>query len=139
MKKYFCINVEGIDKAGKQQILDYLKYLGKCEYVLMDRGIMSNITYSRIYNRNYEYDVSQFKNWVFVYLVCDKDDWDIRCKLTNEPKIDYGYQLDEFNKTFYDFQNKGFKIMFLNTSHITPYDAALKILDYMNKLNEGNK
>lgn len=138
MDKYNSIFVDGLDKSGKNLLVKYIHNLAKHRYMAYDRGILSNVTYARMFNRQVEYNLEQYKSFVFVYLVCDEEDWKIRCKLTNEPAIDYGLHLDEFNKTFHDFENKGFKIMFLNTSHITPYDAVLKILDYVNKLNEGN-
>jgi len=137
MDKYNSIFVDGIDKSGKNILVKYIHSLANHRYMAYDRGIFSNITYARMFNREVKYDIEQYKQFVFIYLVCDEKDWNIRCKMTHEPTIDYGQHLDEFNKTFHDFENAGFKIMFLNTSHITPYDAALKIIDYVNKLNEG--
>jgi hypothetical protein len=129
------IAFEGMDKTGKDIIYQYVKYLGNCQYILMDRGIISNVTYARIYNRNYNYDINQFKDWLLVYLYCDENDWNIRCKLSNEPKINYQEHLKEFNNTVDYFKNNNFNVLTINTSHITPYDAALLILKEINHLN----
>lgn len=137
--KTYCISFEGIDKAGKWQVLKYVDILANHKYVLMDRGLMSNITYARIYKRDYQYDVSQFKDWVFVYLFCDEDDWNVRCKLTNEPAIDYTKHKLEFDKTYEMFTKAGFKTLSANTSHITPYNLALEIIRQIEELNKAQE
>lgn len=135
MEKYYCIEFEGIDKSGKELVGKYVDILGNHKYVLMDRGLMSNITYSRIFHRDFEYDVEQFRNWIFVCLTCDEEDWKIRCKLTNEPDIDYEYNVAEFNKTREMFEKNNFKVIYINTSHVTPYDAAKYIISSIETLN----
>ena len=97
MLDFYCISVEGIDKTGKELIRKYLDILGKHKYVLMDRGIISNVAYAKLWHRSYSYELSVFKDWLFVYLTTDKEDWEVRCKLTNEPKIDY-----DLNKSIFD-------------------------------------
>ena len=137
--KYYSISFEGIDKAGKWQVLKYVDMLSNHKYVLMDRGLMSNITYARIFKRDYQYDVEQFKDWVFVYLFCDEDDWNVRCKLTNEPAIDYTKHRLEFDKTYEAFTKAGFKTISANTSHITPYDLAKEIIHQLEELNKAQE
>lgn len=129
------IAFEGMDKTGKDIIYQYVKKLGNCKYILMDRGIISNVTYARIYNRDYSYDINQFKDWLLVYLHCDEEDWNIRCKLSNEPSINYATHLNEFNKTVEFFKNTNFNVLTINTSHVTPYDAANLILKEIERLN----
>ena len=58
MLKRYCIEFEGIDRSGKNVVSKYVNILGKYKYVLMDRGLLSNITYARMNGRDYEYDVS---------------------------------------------------------------------------------
>ena len=134
--KHYCISFEGIDKTGKELVGKYVDILGKHKYVLMDRGLISNITYARMYGREYEYDVEQFRNWVFVHLVCDEADWKVRCKLTKEPEIDFFKNTNEFAATFKNFRDLGFNVLTFNTSHYTPYDIATMIIQHMEKLNE---
>ncbi len=137
--KNYCIEVDGLDRAGKGMLIKYLDLLGKHKYVLMDRGLMSNITFSRIHDRGYEYDAAQFKDWIFVYLFCDEEDWNIRCKIDHEPKIDYTKHLIEFNKTYDMFSKAGFKVMTANTSHVTPYDLAKEIIRQIEDLNKAEQ
>ena len=137
--KTYCISFEGIDKTGKWQVMKYVDILANHKYVLMDRGLMSNITYARIFKRDYQYDVAQFKDWVFVYLFCDEDDWNVRCKLTNEPAIDYTKHKLEFDKTYEMFTKAGFKTLSANTSHITPYNLALEIIRQIEELNKAQE
>lgn len=135
MLKYYCISCEGIDKSGKYQVLKYLDILGKHKYVLMDRGLMSNITYARMFNRSYTYDINQFKYWIFVHLYCDKADWEVRCKLTNEPTIDYKKNIDAFEETTKEFKKHGFHVLSFNTTNLTPYNVAKQVIAYIDKLN----
>lgn len=137
--KTYSISFEGIDKVGKWQVLKYVDLLANHKYVLMDRGLMSNITYARIFKRDYQYDLEQFKDWIFVYLFCDEDDWNIRCKLTNEPAIDYTKHRLEFDKTYDMFTKAGFKTMSANTSHVTPYDLAKEIIRQIEELNKAEE
>lgn len=139
MDKYNSIFVDGIDRCGKNTVVKYIQYLSNHRYMVYDRGILSNITYARMFNRNIQYDLDQYKPFVFVYLVCDEDDWTIRCKLTNEPKIDYRSHIEQFDITSHMLENVGFNIMFFNTSHMTPYDIAKNVLIYVDKLNKGLK
>lgn len=136
MEKYFSVSVEGIDKAGKYQVLKYLDILGKHKYVLMDRGLMSNITYSRMFKRGYSYDINQFNNWIFVHLYCDKADWEVRCKMTNEPVIDFKKNIDAFEETAEEFKKFGFHVLSFNTTDLTPYNVAKQVIAYIDKLNK---
>ena len=64
MLNFYCISVEGIDKTGKELIRKYLDILGKHKYVLMDRGIISNVAYAKLWHRPYSYELSVFKDAV---------------------------------------------------------------------------
>lgn len=137
MLKYYCISCEGIDKSGKEIIRKYINILGNYKYVLMDRGLLSNITYSRLNNRNYEYDLNAYTNWIIVYLIVDKEDWKIRCKLTGEKEIDYDLHMKEFSKTAIELDKSGIKILVYNTSQYTPYIIAKDVIHYMENINKN--
>jgi len=133
------IAFEGIDKTGKEIVKRYVDYLGNRKYVLVDRGIISNLVYNnKIFNRNYYYDLNDFKSWLFVYLIADETDIEIRCKLTNEQKYDIKSHLNAFNSTIEELKEYGFNILTINTSHTTPYDAAQEILKYIENFNKEN-
>ena len=137
MDKYNSIFVDGIDKSGKNLIVKYIHNLSNHRYMAYDRGLLSNITYARMFKRDTQYDVSQYAPFIFVYLFCDEDDWNIRCKLTNEPAIEYTKHRLEFDKTYDMFTKAGFKTLSANTSHITPYDLAKEIIRQVDELNKA--
>ena len=45
------IQIDGIDKTGKDLILQYVTRLSNHKYVIQSRGLISQIAYSKIYNR----------------------------------------------------------------------------------------
>lgn len=133
--KWFTISLEGIDKAGKGLILNYLKHIGKYKYVILDRGLVSNIVFSEIYGRDYQYDREQYKNVVFVYLTVDVEDWLVRCKMSNEPTIDFRLNQLLFKRAIDEFKQDGFKVLEYNTTKMTAYQIAKNIIDQVEELN----
>ena len=119
--KVFNIEFEGIDKCGKDTIVQYfLKYCPNI-YTPKARGVISQIAYTKMFGRNDNYQVNDgyLENTLFVFLDVDKRDWEIRCKLTNEPHIDYEQSTKEFIDAF-DYVrerlNDNNHFMFFNTS-----------------------
>ena len=51
------IVLEGVDKTGKDTILKYIDIIGKHKYAVYQRGLISNATYSEIYNREFDKDM----------------------------------------------------------------------------------
>lgn len=131
MLKRYCISFEGIDKSGKELVGKYVNILGKYKYVLMDRGLLSNITYARMNDRKYEYNLDSYTNWIIVYLTVDKADWEVRCKLAHEEPINYEQHINEFNATALALDKAGIPILVYNTSVYTPYAIAKDIIHYM--------
>lgn len=133
--KYYQIVIDGIDKSGKDCIKSYIYYLGKAKYICNARGYMSMVVYSDMYNRNYEYDVENQKNIVNILLTVDKEDWEIRCKTTNEPIRNYDKDTALFTNVFSNLLRTGYHVLTFNTSKETPYQIAKQIVDYMEKIN----
>ena len=133
--KYVMISFEGIDKTGKGTLVNYLKEVGNKKYVLLDRGIVSNIVYAKIFGRDYDYDLDSFRNVTFVHLVADDEDLKIRCKLTNEPTFNLERDKKAFKDQFDKMVKDGFDVMTINTSHFTPYKAAKLIVQHMEEKN----
>ena len=131
MLKRYCISFEGIDCSGKELVGKYVNILGNYKYVLMDRGLLSNITYARMNGRNYSYSIKPYDGWIIVYLTVDKEDWEVRCKLKNEPKISYEVHTNEFNNSAMALDKAGIPILVYNTSKYTPYQIAKDIIKYM--------
>ena len=79
------IEVEGIDKTGKDTLVKYIANLSDYKYTIHARGILSQLVYNDKYNRDYTYRLSHKP--LIILLDVDDDDHAIRCKLTNEPSI----------------------------------------------------
>lgn len=91
--KVFNIELDGIDKCGKDSVRPYVFYLEPGKYLCRVRGLISQIAYAKLYKRNIEWDGADYaKNTLFVLLEVDKQDWEIRCKLTNEPNTGFTYE-----------------------------------------------
>lgn len=136
--QYFQIALDGIDKTGKDLIRSYIFYLGKGRYVCNARGIVSMKVYSKIYNRPYLYFDETQKNIVNVLLTVKKEDWEIRCKASNEPFTDYEKESKMFEEEFLKLEDKGYKVLRFNTTKMTPYMIAKLIVEYMEKINAEN-
>lgn len=127
------IQIDGVDKTGKDLILQYVNKLSNHKYVIQSRGLISQIVYSKIFNRGYEYDLNDYKNTLFIYLCADLKDLEIRHALTNEPKIDIESDMLEFNKVAKSFAEKGMSIYMFNSSWSTPYEIAKTIIKLAEK------
>ncbi len=134
--KYYSVCLEGIDKTGKDTIWKYVDYISGRNLVINSRGVVSQLAYNELYNRNSTYDLEQQANTLHVLLTVDKSDWEIRCKITKEPKIPYEENVEVFEKAFKLIEDSGFPVMRFNTSEMTPYQVAIKIVEKINKLNK---
>ena len=133
--KYYNIFIDGIDKAGKDLIAYYVIHLSNFKYIVNGRGILSQLAYAKLYNRNDAYDLTQQKNIINVYLEVDKKDWLLRCKKTNEPTLDYEKNIEAFQYAISVLSQVNNVIRF-NTSQETPYMIAKHIVDYVDSLNK---
>ena len=127
------IEIEGVDKTGKDTVLKYIEQMTNYKYVLHARGFVSQIVYSKIYNRNYDYTkvANDNTNTLVEYLTSNKADLEIRHKISKEPKIDINRDIEVFDNVIANLSNSGFKILVFNTSYITPYKIALAVLDFL--------
>ena len=132
--KYNTIYLDGIDKSGKDLIAEYIVLLSKYRYIVNCRGIMSVLAYSEIFDRDYQYDISDQSTIVNVLLEVNKDDWLIRCKLSNETLIDFEKHTAAFRNAYYAIENVS-NCMIVNTSLSSPYLIAKEIVNYANRLN----
>ena len=91
-----------------------------------------------MYNRGEQYDIEYEKNNLYVYLQVDKEDWEIRCKLSNEPEIDYKKNIESFDIAINLTKDK-LNILYYDTSLLTPYEIAKKIIYKIEQLNKETK
>ena len=143
--KVFNIELDGIDKCGKDSVRPYVFYLEPGKYLCRARGLISQIAYAKLYKRKLEFDAETYtKNTLFVLLEVNKQDWEIRCKLTNEPNTGFTYEemTQAFNLALYEVKERfnvpENQILVFNTSEHTPYAIADKIKTHLEYLNNQN-
>ena len=143
--KVFNIELDGIDKCGKDSVRPYVFYLEPGKYLCRARGLISQIAYAKLYKRKLEFDAEMYtKNTLFVLLEVNKQDWEIRCKLTNEPNAGFTYEemTQAFKLALYEVKERfnvpENQILVFNTSEYTPYAIADKIKTHLEYLNNQN-
>lgn len=138
--KYYTVVIEGIDKTGKDQLARYVDEICGHWMCLPRRGIVSNRAYAKLYGREVpSYDLDSESNNVYVFLRCaDKLDWKMRCKLTNEPAINYEENVKVMEDAWTEFKrNRDPKLCLeFDTSEMTPIRIARSIVEHMASLNK---
>lgn len=143
--KVFNIELDGIDKCGKDSVRPYMFYLEPGKYLCRARGLISQIAYAKLYKRDILWDAEDYaKSTLFVLLEVDKKDWEIRCKLTNEPNTGFTYEemIQAFRLALYELKERfnvpENHILVFNTSEYTPYAIADEIKTHLEYLNNQN-
>lgn len=143
--KVFNIELDGIDKCGKDSVRPYVFYLEPGKYLCRARGLISQIAYAKLYKRDILWDAEDYaKSTLFVLLEVDKKDWEIRCKLTNEPNTGFTYEemIQAFRLALYELKERfnvpENHILVFNTSEYTPYAIADEIKTHLEYLNNQN-
>ena len=135
---YTRIDIEGVDKTGKDIICQYVNILSNYKYIINTRGILSQIAYNLLYDRNEDYNKCIFDNdhTLIIYLTTNIEDLEVRFKINNEPRIPLQGHIDMFNRARNILVDNGIKIIQYNTSEDTPYTIAKNIIDFM-EMNGG--
>lgn len=132
--KIYTVILDGIDKSGKDTIAKYVWQLDKRLNVFV-RGWPSLVVYAKKFNRQCKYELP-YKNALYVHCIVDKEDWQIRCNITNESKIDYNNDTNLFFDSFSELINNNYNTITFNTSELTPYSIAKQIVYNIYKLNK---
>lgn len=133
--KYNTVVLDGIDKTGKDLISHYVFELSEKRYLCYARGLMSMIAYNDLFNRPYLYECEKQTGVLNVLLTVKYDDWKIRCKVTNEPSLDFEAHTKAFEKARLELVAAGQFVPIFDTSEYSPYQIAKKIVEIMTKLN----
>lgn len=151
MKNFRVFNVEfdGIDKCGKDTIMKQIFSAAPNKYIPKARGLLSQIAYSNIYGRNYNYQVTKgyLENTLFVWLEVDEEDWKIRCDISGEHlnnmyrtdmegEVKYESNTAGFNFAYHYLKALGANIVKFNTSKMTPYQIIKSVVSILDALNE---
>lgn len=132
--KYYTVILDGIDKCGKDTIAKYIWQLDNRLNVIV-RAWPSLYAYNKKFGRNTDYALP-YKDAVYVHLKVDYDDWLIRCKLANEPKINYYEDIEYFAEAFSILRNNDYITFTYYTSDDTAYTIAKAIVANMQRLNK---
>lgn len=130
MKRF--IEIEGIDRAGKDTLVQYINKMTNYKYLMRVRGWLSQQVYSDLYERNYEYENYQP---IIIFLDIDYEDWKIRCELTNEQDIDFESNRNAFFNRLKEVNN----IYVFNTSRMTPYEIAQEVIEILKIYEKNNE
>ena len=133
--KYNTVVLDGIDKTGKDLISHYVFELSEKRYLCYARGLMSMIAYNELFNRPYLYEYEKQTGVLNVLLTVEYDDWKIRCKVTDEPKLDFDAHTKAFEKARLELVEAGLRVPVFDTSEYSPYQIAKMIVKIMAKLN----
>lgn len=131
--KYYTVILEGIDKTGKDTVRQYVWQMNKSLNVFC-RGYISLEAYNRKFNRGKQYN-APYKDALYVLLTVNKEDWQIRCKMHDEPVIDYDNDNALFRTVYNSLDDKYAKLE-IDTSVFTPYQIAKVIIDKIERLNK---
>lgn len=132
--QFWNIELDGPDKTGKSTIGKYLSILSNFRFATHDRGYMTQVAYSKKFNRQYEYSTPDKSHTVYILFYCDKVDHDIRCSINNEPKIDFLQDMKYFEEAYQSLEHEGYHCMKYNTSEMTAYSIALDIISKIDAL-----
>lgn len=149
--KVFNVEFDGIDKSGKDSIMRQIFSVAPNKYIAKARGLISQVAYSNLFRRGMQYDATRgyMDNTLFVLLEVDKDDWDIRCDLTNEHAlnrmrsdvegaVEWKSHSEAFRDAFEQLkQSYGDSSHFMrfNTSHQTPVSIIKAVVAHLEQLN----
>lgn len=137
LEKNFEIFLEGIDKTGKDSLARYVDNYSGFSLCVHSRGMLSTIAYNKLYKREVDYNFFEpdYKP-LYVLLTVDKKDWEVRCKLNNEPAISYEDNVAAFEYAADIIRRNGYKVIEFNTSQYTPHAIATAIVGYVETQND---
>lgn len=128
-----ALEIEGMDRAGKDTLAEYIKYLGNYAYTINVRGILTQIVYNDKFDRNNVYALP-YKPFI-VFLDVNNTDHAIRCKTTDEAKIN----VDKDREAFYEYINElrkyGITVLTYNTSETTMINIAKDVIKHLEKVD----
>ena len=137
MLKYWELEIDGPDKTGKDLLCKYLCEMSNYRFSINVRGLISQLVYTKKYNREFNYDTSNFsKNKVLILLTGEPQDLAIRCKTTNEPLYNVKQDLNWFEQAADQVEEGGYLVLRFNTSFNTPYKIARDIIKLIETLEE---
>ena len=136
------IEVEGLDRTGKDTLVGYLDYMSNRLMPVSSRGLLSTLAYADIYGRwlpmeKIDKMCEGNKETLVVMLTADLEDLKIRHQINHHPAIDIMRDYKAFNRWRDFIQSRGVTVLEYNTTYMTPYEIAKNVLKFI--LEEDNK
>ena len=140
------IFLDGVDRTGKSTLRQNLVKFSNGKYYVADRSPISQIAYSRIYNRNI--DEEFFFDWmfnikmsspkvIFVYLYAPIKVLEQRFIATDEKDLkmgDYKKHIAIFNKVVEEAKNRNINILKFDSSKYVEIILAQKVAEKIEDL-----
>lgn len=126
-----AVEIEGMDKTGKDTLSYYLKKLGNYAYTLNVRGILTQVVYNDKFGRKNTY-MLPYKPFI-VFLDVDNVDHAIRCDATDEATINLNKDREVYYKYIELLRSHGIQVYTYNTSEMTPYMIAKDVIDKLGR------
>jgi hypothetical protein len=121
---------EGVDKSGKDLVMQYFNKLTDYKYTCVSRGPLSAVVYANRYQRESESTLTEITDFdTIVYLDVEQDDLIIRHEICNEPEIDTLADKAMFAVAIDELTLMKRNIIIINTSYETPYNIARTLKD----------
>lgn len=124
-----ALEIEGMDRAGKDTLAEYIKYLSNYAYTINVRGILTQIVYNDKFDRNNTY-MLPYKPFI-VFLDVDNTDHAIRSKSTDEAKININKDREAFYAYANELKKHDITVLTYNTSEITMINIARDVIKHL--------
>ena len=98
--KPMFIFIEGVDRVGKGSLMQAIHKITSYKHVIFDRGILSNMAYSTIYNRMTGTVYKDYLKLERQIKKLDHEELERRCKDTNHEEVDYEQHKATFNSLY---------------------------------------
>lgn len=128
-----AIEIEGMDKTGKNTLAEYLGLMANYAYTINVRGILTQLVYNDKFGRNNTYALP-YRPFI-VFLDVDNVDHAVRCVAAGEPKININKDRDVYYKYIKKFKELSITVLTYNTSEMTPYMIAKDVIEQLSKID----
>ena len=128
-----AIEIEGMDKTGKDTLAKYLGLMANYAYTINVRGILTQLVYNDKFGRNNMYALP-YRPFI-VFLDVDNVDHAVRCVAAGEPKININKDREVYYKYIKKFKELGITVLTYNTSEMTPYMIAKDVIEQLSKID----
>lgn len=133
--KCYTVFIDGIDKSGKDTIARYVWLLDKRLNVFV-RGWPSLVVYAEKFRRKCDYELP-YQDALYVHCIVNKKDWQIRCSINDEKKINFEEDSKKFDDAFDRLKDAGYDVLTVDTSTYTAYAIANMIVEKVEQMNES--